>query len=364
MREGKRYYGTKLAIFGGSQSEGRERRVSAPTVVVADSEVNLCRVLVARVQQMGIRCLVAHDVESLLRTLHTTPIAVAVVDWLLPPYGGIAAIQVIQREMPTVGCILTTTTDAVQLSSEATAPGVKAVIQKPFDLEAFADLIWREVYHVPMSGGGQPLLQNGERVVVGIRGSGGEYTYALRIVSQDDHILQLEPPVDERMDWANLAKGVAFVQFTREDGVYQFRTRLSVRKEPQLSLWIHKPSSIRRIQRRRHTRIRQTGQVFLALRGEEGNAPVTVVGELYDVSMGGFSALLTQVPPLGKELSFQITVGSGDKDVTGQAVAVRAGSVLTERVPARYRVGFRFTHVTVPGRRVLLELIHQAAHRE
>lgn len=338
--------------------------MSTPRVLVADNEVNLCKVLAARLQQSGLQCVVAYDGVQALEIIRSQPVDVAVLDVRLPRQNGVQILREIRRDRPQLPCILITAFDDVELHEEAVRLGANAILQKPFDLEAFTELVWREVTAPVPEAGARMLLQNGETVVVDIRRGEWSYTYTPRVISQDDRTLEIEPPLAV-LDAEVLSRGVAIVQFARGDGVYQFRSRIHLTTVPRQALYLRKPASIRRLQRRKHPRVVEEGQVSLAFsfRGEREVAPLTLTGELYDLSSGGFSVLLPQAPPVGEEASFQMTLPEANLTLIGQARVVRVGGVIAERVPAAYRVGLEFTRLAPAMRQALAEWVERLLKR-
>ncbi|GBC94673.1 Transcriptional regulatory protein ZraR [bacterium HR16] len=331
-----------------------------PRVLIADDEVNLCKVLAARLQQSGLQCVIAHDGVQALELIRSQPIDVAVLDVRLPRKNGVQILREIRQDHPQLPCILITAFDDVELHEEAARLGANAVLQKPFDLEAFTELVWREVGTPAPVTGAPMLLQNGEKVIVDIRRGEWSYTYAPRVISQDDRMLEIEPPLAV-VDTEVLSQGVAIVQFTRGDGVYQFRSRIRLATAPRQALYLRKPVAIRRLQRRKHSRIVEEGQVNLAfsIREEREAAPLTVTGELYDLSHGGFSVLLSQAPPVGEEVSFQMALPEANLTLIGQAQVVHVGGMIANRVPAAYHVGLKFTRLAPAMRQALAEWVER-----
>lgn len=338
--------------------------MSTPTVLIADDEVNLCKVLAARLQQSGLQCVIAHDGVQALEIALSQPIDVAVLDVRLPRKNGVQVLREIRRDKPQMPCILITAFDDTALHEEAARLGANAVLQKPFDLEAFTELVWREINALAPPTGAPMLLQNGEKVIVDIRRGEWSYIYTPRVISQDDRILEIEPPLAV-VDSEVLSQGVAIVQFTRGDGVYQFRSPIQLATAPRQALYLRKPVSIRRLQRRRHQRVMERGQVSLvfSLRDEREAAPLTLTGELYDLSRSGFSVLLPQAPPIGEEASFQMVLPEANLTLIGQARVVGAGGLIANRVPAVYRIGLEFTRLAPAMRQALAEWIERLLQR-
>lgn len=229
--------------------------MSTPRILVADNEVNLCKVLAARLQRTNLECVIAHDGVQAVEIIRSQPVVLAVLDVRLPRKTGVEVLREIRRDHPLLPCILITAFEDPDIHEEAVQLGAKAVLQKPFDLDAFIDLIWSQI-SAPTSET-HMLLQNGEKVLVDIRGGGMSYTYTPRVISQDDRILEIESPI--MIDHEVLSRGVAIVQFTRGDGVYQFRSRIEIAPMPSQSLYLRKPISIRRLQRRKYQRAMEQG---------------------------------------------------------------------------------------------------------
>ncbi len=329
-------------------------------VLVADDELNLCKVLSARLAQRDLQCVIAHDGLRALEIIRTEPVDAAVLDIRLPRMDGIQVLREIRKEHPDLPCVLITAYDDVQLHEEAVRLGANAVLQKPFDLDAFTDLLWRLISAL----GRQMLLETGEKVLVDIRRGEWSYTYTPRVIAQDDRSLEIEPPLGMLGEEA-LSRGVAVVQFTRGDGVYQFRSRFRLTAAPRPALQVAKPVAIRRLQRREHPRARESGQVTLGwyARQEREEVPQTLNGDLYDISLGGFSCLVPRTPPVGEEVSFQIVLPEGNLTIFGQARVVRVGGVVAERIPAEYRVGLEFTKLSPAMRQALADWVERLLKR-
>lgn len=338
--------------------------MSAARVLIADDEVNLCRVLQARLRQSGLECLVAHDGVQVLDILRSQPVDAVVLDVRLPRLNGVQLLREIRKQCPQLPCILMTAFEDPALHEEAVRLGANAVLQKPFDLEAFTELVWREVRATSPATRAHMLLHDGERVVVDLRAGSSSYAYTSRVLWQDDRTLEVEPPL-AAIDAEALAQGVAIVQFVRGDGLYQFRSRARLVTAPRLALHLSKPVSIRRVQRRRYPRVVEQGVVSLAFAppGEREAAPITLTGELYDLSRKGFSVLLSRVPPIGEEVSFQLTLPQANLTLIGQARVVSAGDVVIDRVPAVYRVGLEFIQLASAMRQALAEWLESALTR-
>jgi len=319
-------------------------------VLVADDETNLCKVLAARLEKRDLQCVIAHDGVDALEIIRSQPVDAAVLDIRLPRKDGVEVLRELRHDYPNLPCILMTAYDDVNLHEEAVRLGANAVLQKPFDLDAFTDLVWRLI----SAPGSHMLLETGEKVVVDIRRGEWSYTYTPRVISQDDRSLEIEPPLGILSDEV-LSQGVAIVQFTRGDGVYQFRSRFKMTPAPRQALYLVKPASIHRLQRRRHPRARESGQVTLGLssRHEPEALPQTLNGELYDLSQSGFSCLVPRTPRVGEEVSFQITLPEANLMIFGQARVVRVGSVIPDKIPAEYRVGLEFTRLSPAMRQML-----------
>jgi len=119
-------------------------RLGVPrTVLLAEDEDNLCRLLTHALAQNEHDVMVASDSEKALElfTRHEHKIGAVLLDVGLPPMGGLKVIQQIKARKPSLPIILTSGYIEPALRSDIASFGVEHVIEKPYDVEHLVQLL-------------------------------------------------------------------------------------------------------------------------------------------------------------------------------------------------------------------------------
>ncbi len=103
------------------------------TILIADDETNIRRVLSATLEKEGHQVITARDGEEAIAILSKGGIQVVVTDLKMPKADGLQVLRYVQRNLPTVPVILMTAYGTVDNAVQAIKAGAFDYITKPFD---------------------------------------------------------------------------------------------------------------------------------------------------------------------------------------------------------------------------------------
>jgi hypothetical protein len=241
----------------------------------------------------------------------------------------------------------------------ALALGVDALLYKPFDIDTLLNTVrtlLRRHAQVTTPQTGMQASSGAQRglswLEVGALAALRSETLTVlgRVQHADELFLSvtteiLEPPYPAR--WK--------VEWTGSDALYQFETRVvEASVQVQEMLWILRlPRLIRRLQRRRHPRLRVVGKAFVSV---AGRLQRPTEAEVIDLSEGGVCLVLAEPPMRGATLHLeawaQCEAGRFEFQFQGEG-AVRSIIAFTHQGMPRYRVGVQLKK---PPRTVVQQL--------
>ncbi|MCX7992053.1 MAG: PilZ domain-containing protein, partial [Fimbriimonadales bacterium] len=141
----------------------------------------------------------------------------------------------------------------------------------------------------------------------------------------------IEPPYPRR--W--------IVEWTGSDALYQFRARVIdvLPQENSLYWTLQMPSLIRRLQRRRHLRMRVSGRAFVSIAGRLQRA---IEAELVDLSEEGACIVIAEPPHRGAQVHLDVRAQTEVGSIAFQREGVvRSIVAFVEQGQPRYRVGIQ-----------------------
>ncbi len=110
-------------------------------ILVVDDQENMCWVLSKLLSERGHIVRTAQSGARALRLLDDFDCQVAVVDYRLPDYAGIALIQAMTSRLPPMKAILMTSYGSVSVRRQAVEEGVLAYFDKPFKNDLMIETI-------------------------------------------------------------------------------------------------------------------------------------------------------------------------------------------------------------------------------
>src|SRR3954452_17586839 len=105
------------------------------TVLVADDEPNIRRVLEALFHKDGYIVLTAENGKRAIDAASTTPIDILITDLIMPDMTGVEVLRAIKQIQPNCAAIVITAFGTIKTAVEAMRLGAYNYITKPFDVD-------------------------------------------------------------------------------------------------------------------------------------------------------------------------------------------------------------------------------------
>lgn len=322
--------------------------VTKGNVLVVDDEVNLCRILGAKLAKSGYSVVAVHDGLQALEKIRENSFDVVLLDLLLPKMDGLTALAEIRGMDSSLPIIVMTACENAEALALANSHGVSAYLNKPFDLDNLVALVSdtsmpheSKMRPVP---DGTVLFCKDQPITLDIQNGKGPKTYCGCIHNKDDRTLSVAVP---RMD-SEVGNITPYSQVKVSlpciDALYTFNTRvMRLIETPERILVLDKPAVIYRLQRREHPRL------ALRVPAAYGTAAVAdsdmlKVCETLDISLGGLKLAVNEEMPLGEIVRIELHPKTVQNVIHGNAEVVRSGKG-TEMESDGYVLACKFTSV-------------------
>lgn len=120
---------------------------TAKTVLVADDEPNIRRVLEAMLQRDGFTVLTAENGKRAIDTASTTPIDLLVTDLIMPDMTGVDVLRAVKQIQPHCAALVITAYGTIKTAVEVMRLGAYNYITKPFDVDEVRQLVKKALEH-------------------------------------------------------------------------------------------------------------------------------------------------------------------------------------------------------------------------
>lgn len=120
---------------------------AAKTVLVADDEPNIRRVLEAVFHKDGFTVLTAENGKRAVETASTTPIDLLVTDLIMPDMTGVEVLRAVKQIQPNCAALVITAYGTIKTAVEAIRLGAFNYITKPFDVDEVRQLVRKALEH-------------------------------------------------------------------------------------------------------------------------------------------------------------------------------------------------------------------------
>jgi two-component system response regulator AtoC len=117
------------------------------TVLVADDEPNIRRVLEAMFTKDGFTVLTAENGRRAVEAASTTPIDLLVTDLIMPDMTGVEVLRAIKQIQPTCAALVITAYGTIKTAVEAMRLGAFNYITKPFDVDEVRQMVKKALDH-------------------------------------------------------------------------------------------------------------------------------------------------------------------------------------------------------------------------
>jgi len=324
--------------------------ISKGSVLVVDDEVNLCRIVVAKLAKNGYNAIAVHDGVEAIEKVRERRFNVVLLDLILPKKDGLTAlseIRTVQQQLPVIIMSACENSDAVE---EAMKRGACAYIKKPFDLDKLVKMVDDTSENESLHAEPQPtddsfLLVKDRPITLGVLNHNGKpITYDSRIEDKDERTLSVQVP---RVGGALVdipTETLLQVGLAADDAYYTFESRVLARRDNcQPLLVIIRPERMRRDQRRASPRRQVRVPAQYARIARTGHR----VGHLQhglalDISDGGMRLALDEALRPGQLVYVQVDSVDERTRVSGIAQILRCSESDDPGIPP-YVVGLRFS---------------------
>lgn len=268
--------------------------LSKGSILVVDDEVNLCRILGAKLAKSGYSVVAVHDGQQAIDKVRETSFDVVLLDLILPKVDGLSAlaeIRSLDRDLPV---IVMTACESSESLDIARSHGVSAYVNKPFDLDSLIDLVRttsagslkreeRQSHNnTILFGRSQPISLE----ILNGRTSG---TFQTLIESRDDRTLSVIAPICGGRIIEVAPRTPVRVGLSTSDAYYSFNSYvLAFRTADVPVLVLDKPGVIYRTQRRQSARVPVVMDLrYGKINDEDARPQAFVEGKSCDLSSGG-----------------------------------------------------------------------------
>ena len=332
--------------------------VTKGSVLVVDDEVNLCRILGAKLAKSGYSVVAVHDGLQAVEKVRQSDFDVVLLDLILPKMDGLAALAQIRSMRTALPVIVMTACENAEAVEQAKSHGVSAYVNKPFDLDSLVSL----VQHTSQ-GNERPsnsrlpestvLFVKDQPVTLEIQNGAAVKVYPSRIFDKDDRTLSVLAPRSKDTVIEVAPRTSVRVGLAADDAYYSFTSHVvRCNNAPDQVLVLDKPGVIYRAQRREHTRIPlQVPVEYGPYADDPGQKPGSKTGETRDLSLGGAAIVVPEQVLPGEMLSLRIRPKSEEDVISAVAQVLR--SKPNEDSEKGHVLGCRFTEVDEALRKLL-----------
>lgn len=331
--------------------------VTKGSVLVVDDEVNLCRILGAKLTKSGYDVTSVHDGMQAVEKVRESDFDVVLLDLILPKMDGLTALAKIRSMRNSLPVIVMTACENAEALEQARMHGVFAYVNKPFDLDSLVNLVQctaQERVANPSRRTAETtvLFAKGQRVTVEIQNGCGAKSYPSFISSKNDLTLSVEAPRDGGGALSVPPRTAVRVGVAGVDAYYSFTTHvLSSSGDEEPILVLDKPRVIYRAQRRLTQRVPLELPVNYARVSDDESETDFESGCTRDLSLGGASIVVPEEVLPGEILQVEIRPKSEEDTVSLIAEVLR--SKRDEKTESEHIIGCRFTTAEEKLRKLL-----------
>jgi CheY-like chemotaxis protein len=334
--------------------------VTKGSVLVVDDEVNLCRIIGAKLARSGYNVVTVHDGLQAVEKVRDSDFDVVLLDLILPKMDGLTALAAIRGMRDTLPVIVMTACENNEVLEQAKNYGVSAYVNKPFDLDTLVSLV-SNTFRSAKVGGARKMPEStvlfgaDQPITLEIQNGCGARLYLSRISGKDDRTLSVAAPRSADGPIEVPPRTSVKIGLATRDALYSFTTYvLRTATEPENVLVLEKPSVIYRVQRREHPRSDIRMPVAYAPCEDNGETePHYADGETRDLSLGGACIVVPEEILPGEMIRLALCPKSDKNKVVTTACVVRSRPSVEP--DTGYTIGCRFISTEGPLQKLLAE---------
>jgi len=327
--------------------EAFEVMFSKGSVLVVDDEVNLCRILGAKLSKNGYVVVAVHDGVQAVEKIREGKFDVVLLDLILPKKDGLTALSEIRHLNRKVPIIIMTACESSETVEQAMSYGASAYVSKPFDLDSLvtlvdatskAECLHTKPEHAPQRTETSVLFTKDQPITIEIFNGASTGQYLSRIENRDDKTLSVCAPEKDGRTIHIPTHTVVRIGMAANDAFYSFSTCVASQKSSILVL--EKPGVIYRTQRRRHERL----ATDVPLRFRPSNSDEVITGTCRDYSLGGLCIIVDRELRSGTDVYIETDpiLEVGIISGTGRVVRVRK---LDNSGDQKFAIGLQFVQL-------------------
>jgi len=328
-------------------------------VLVVDDEINLCRILSAKLAKDGYDVVAVHDGEQAVEKVRESHFDVVLLDLILPKMDGLTALERIRALDGELPVIIMTACESSEAIEQAMTRGVTAYVNKPFDLDNVVALVRNtskagDHPHPAGRNGSHAtiLFTRNQPITLEVYNGSSSGQYQSRIEDKDDNTITVLTPTREGETIVLPPRTVVRVGLPSKDAFYSFSSPTIGQRDgnPPVTV-LDKPNVIYRVQRRQFARILASVPVRYCVVAEQSDPtdapPVEstwTTGMSRDFSAGGACISVEEDLPAGTMIYIETDPIS---DAGAISVLGRVTRRVEEETPIgpRYSLGIQFTKV-------------------
>lgn len=334
--------------------------VTKGSVLVVDDEVNLCRIIGAKLARSGYNVVTVHDGQQAVEKVRDSDFDVVLLDLILPKMDGLTALAAIRDIKNALPVIVMTACENAEMLEQARNYGVSAYVNKPFDLDTLVSLV-SNTFRSAKVGGARKLPEStvlfgaDQPITLEIQNGCGARLYLSRISGKDDRTLTVATPSSADGPIEVQPRTSVKIGLAARDALYSFTTYvLHTARDPENVIVLEKPSVIYRVQRREHVRSEIKLPAGIAPCETDGDEePELTPAQTRDLSLGGACVVVPEEVLPGEIIRLVIYPKGGKNTVLTTACVVRSRPSIEP--DSGYTIGCRFMSTEGPLQKLLAE---------
>jgi DNA-binding response OmpR family regulator len=334
-------------------------------ILIIDDEVNICRILEAKLMKYGFQVDITHDAASALGCLLHRRYDFVLLDVHLPDVDGLSAFPRFKEAAPWTPFLIMTAYEDERVSKYSRDSGEMAVLYKPFELESLLSIIRAKIggnrrASSPLILEQFSLIKAGQWVTLSQSEASEEMMQTALIISAENDRFNVQ-----------IAKGSLLqkdrpfhVHIQGQDGVYDFTSAIDSWDTDAGLLVLEKPDTIFRRQRRSSSRAPVPVPVRLLSLVRQGQddfqSELETMGR--DLSVGGMAVTSSAVADTGTVFDVQWSLqfsGMPEEVVQAQAEVIRAADISSIQELPLYRIALRFTQLSQDAKDRILSFVEE-----
>ena len=329
--------------------------VTKGSVLVVDDEINLCRILGAKLAKSGYSVTSVHDGQQAVDRVRESDYDLVLLDLILPKLDGLSVLAEIRRMRSRLPVIVMTACESAEALAQAKGHGVSAYVNKPFDLDNLVGLV-RDTTQLNAPARDRRLpdttvlfIKDQPITLEVVNGSRGK-AYCSFIQAKDDQTLSVLAPSHEDRVVEIPPRTCVKVGLAAKDAYYSFTSHvLRLHHGPEHTLVLDKPGVIYRVQRREQNRIMVRVPLGYNTFVEEAEEVELKPGETRDISIGGACIVVPEDVLPGEMLRIELRPKTGKDKISAIAQVMRSKPDSQDG----HVLGCRFTKVDDTVRKLL-----------